>query len=160
LKLTAKQERFVAIYAGNGTQAAKAAGYEGSDDTLAVTASKLLRNAKVRDAISKRNGGSPTKIANREERQAWWSRVMNDDSVSMADRIAAARDLGKSEGDFVERVEMTDTTPLSERLAKALARMKALPAPIQAIAPITTSPAMPLPPPIPPESHMGEARPS
>ena len=55
-RLTSKQRRFINFYLElwNGTEAASRAGYEGDRDTLAVTASRLLRNAKVRDAIEKR----------------------------------------------------------------------------------------------------------
>lgn len=55
-RLTGKQRRFINFYLElwNGTEAASKAGYEGDRDTLAVTASRLLRNAKVRGAIEKR----------------------------------------------------------------------------------------------------------
>jgi phage terminase small subunit len=53
--LTEKQRAFVAAYVGeakgNGTHAARLAGYEGDDKTLAVTASRLLGNAKVAAAL-------------------------------------------------------------------------------------------------------------
>ncbi len=56
--LTGKRAVFVTCYVGeargNGTQAARLAGYEGDDNTLAVTASQLLRNHKVMDAIALR----------------------------------------------------------------------------------------------------------
>jgi phage terminase small subunit len=54
---TGKMQAFIEQYFichFNGTKAAKAAGYEGDDATLAVTASRLLRNAKVRTAIDAR----------------------------------------------------------------------------------------------------------
>lgn len=38
----------------NGTRAAERAGYMGNENTLAVTASRMLRNAKVRAYISER----------------------------------------------------------------------------------------------------------
>lgn len=48
-KLTAKQQKFADSYIimMNGTNAARLAGYTGDDATLAVTASRLLRNDKV-----------------------------------------------------------------------------------------------------------------
>jgi phage terminase small subunit len=47
--LTVKQQRFVDEYVIclNGTEAARRAGYKGNDTTLAVEASRLIRNAKV-----------------------------------------------------------------------------------------------------------------
>lgn len=49
-KLTDKQKLFAEYYAEclNGTQAARLAGYKGNDNALAVMATKLLRNAKVK----------------------------------------------------------------------------------------------------------------
>lgn len=112
-KLTAKQQAFVDAYAGNGTQAARAAGYTGSDATLAVTASDLLRNPNVASAIQKRQ--APKKkglIASREERQAFWTRVMRSKSFEPRDRLKAAELLGKSEADFTEKVKHEGALPI------------------------------------------------
>lgn len=53
-ELTGKRKKFVAEYiiCLNGTEAARRAGYKGEDATLAVTASRLLRNANVIHAIN------------------------------------------------------------------------------------------------------------
>lgn len=55
-ELTGLQWAFVNEYIidFNGTQAARRAGYQGDDNALAVTASRLLRNAKVADAVRER----------------------------------------------------------------------------------------------------------
>lgn len=55
-RLTGKQERFVNEYIVclNGTEAHKRAGYEGTDNTHAVEASRLLRNPKITRAIAER----------------------------------------------------------------------------------------------------------
>lgn len=55
-KLTGKQARFVDEYIVclNGTEAARRAGYSGDDATLAVAASRMLRNDKISRAIGKR----------------------------------------------------------------------------------------------------------
>lgn len=52
-KLTGKQRKFATEYVVclNGTEAARRAGYAGDDATLAVTATRTLRNAKVARAI-------------------------------------------------------------------------------------------------------------
>jgi phage terminase small subunit len=56
--LTGKQQAFIDFYFGeakfNGTEAARLAGYSGNDSSLAVTASQLLRNAKVAATIAVR----------------------------------------------------------------------------------------------------------
>jgi len=53
-KLTAKQTRFAAAYVetGNGTRAARIAGYKGDDNQLAVQASVNLRNPKIQQLIA------------------------------------------------------------------------------------------------------------
>lgn len=52
-ELNNRQKLFVIYYleTRNGTRSAKLAGYEGSDDVLAVTASRLLNHDKVRFAL-------------------------------------------------------------------------------------------------------------
>lgn len=62
--ITIKQKRFVNEYlrnGGNGTQAARSAGYSGDDNALAVQSNRLLRNAKVVDALSKYTEGTNLK---------------------------------------------------------------------------------------------------
>lgn len=115
MALTPKQQAFVDAYAGNGVEAARLAGYAGDAKTLAVTASRLLADAKVSEAIAKRNAVvqqvrqeaavQAGRIATRSERQAFWSQVMADQACRMTDRLKAAELLGKSEADFVERLQ-------------------------------------------------------
>lgn len=104
MALTPKQQAFVEAYAGNGTEAARLAGYSGSDAVLAVTAHDLLRNPKVAAALeARRKAPSAKRIASREERQAFWTSVLDDPNAAMNDRLRASELLGKSEADFVER---------------------------------------------------------
>lgn len=114
MALTPKQQAFVDAYTGNGTAAARAAGYKGSDATLAQVASENLKKPEVLEAIQVRNQvpsqvraavAQAVKIATRAERQAFWSEVMNDRGQRMPDRLKAAELLGKSEADFVERLQ-------------------------------------------------------
>ncbi len=56
--LTAKEELFISHYLGdakgNGTEAARLAGYKGSDATLATQSWRLLKNAEIRAHIRER----------------------------------------------------------------------------------------------------------
>lgn len=114
-KLTAKQQRFVDVYDGNGTAAARAAGYSGDDNALAQAARALLRNTQIAAAIRERqNAQMRPHIATREERQAFWSQVLRDGEQSMSDRLRAAELLGKSEADFVQRVDHSGTVTLEQ----------------------------------------------
>lgn len=114
MALTPKQQKFVDAYTGNGTAAARAAGYAGNDATLAQVASENLRKPEVLAAIQARNQvpaqvreavAQAGHIATRAERQALWTRVMFDEKARLADRLKASELLGKSEADFVERLQ-------------------------------------------------------
>lgn len=107
-KLTTKQRRFVEVYDGNGTEAARLAGYTGTDAALRVTASRLLANGSIATAIQQRHAVEESRlIADRQKRQAFWTTVMQDKDEEMRTRLRASELLGRSEADFVERHEHT-----------------------------------------------------
>jgi len=107
-KLNARQQAFVEAYAGNATTAALAAGY--SPKTAYSQGQRLLKLVEVQGAIKAREAQrlAPT-IATRQERQEFWTSVLRNKDEAMKDRLKAAELLGKSEGDFLERVEMDMT---------------------------------------------------
>ena len=107
-KLRPKQQAFVNAYAGNATAAALAAGY--SPKTARSQGQRLLTNDDIKDAIKARETQrlAPT-IATRQERQEFWTSVLRNEEEAMKNRLKAAELLGKSEGDFLERVEMDMT---------------------------------------------------
>lgn len=49
---------------------------------------------------------NPRFVATKEDRQAFFTHVMYNDDVPWRERIRSAELLGKSEGDFVERVDI------------------------------------------------------
>lgn len=114
--LTEKQRRFVEAFmgqaAGNATEAARLAGYDGDDDSLRAIASQNLTKLNIREAIESRIDSDPL-VATRFDRQRFWSRVMagkemdGDKPAQMKDRLKASELLARSHGDFVERVEHT-----------------------------------------------------
>ena len=91
---------------GNATRAAELAGYQGDENTLASIGSENLKKPKIRGAIRDRVSTDPL-VADRRERQAFWTAVMRGEKgdPSTKDRLTAAKMLGKSQGDFVERHE-------------------------------------------------------
>lgn len=115
-ELTEKQRRFVEAYmgeaAGNATEAARQAGYAGDDITLASVGYENLRKPQIRAAIESRAEEDPL-VATRFDRQRFWTRVMvgkefdGDEPPAMKDRLKASELLGRSQLDFVERVEHT-----------------------------------------------------
>lgn len=114
--LTEKQRRFVEAYmgqaAGNATESARLAGYEGDSGTLRAIASENLTKPNIRAAIEKRINSDPL-VASRFDRQHFWTRVMigkefdGDQPPAMRDRLKASELLGKTQMDFVHRVEHT-----------------------------------------------------
>lgn len=120
-KLTARQQAFVEAYAGNATAAALAAGY--SKKTAAFIGAENLKKPQIQDAIKAREAQrlAPT-IATRRERQEFWTSVLRNEDEAMKNRLKAAELLGKSEGDFLERVEMDMTLSPAAILEKIRGR--------------------------------------
>lgn len=115
MALTAKQRVFVESYKGNATEAAIAAGY--SAKTAYSQGGRLLKNAEVSQAIQEREGKEASaRVATREERQAFWTKIMRDGEAAMRDRLRASELLGKAAGDFLERVEVESNENLEMRM--------------------------------------------
>ena len=108
MTLTVKQQRFVEAYNGNATEAMIAAGY--SAKSAASNVDKILKNTEIQAAIQNREKArNSAAIATRDERQTFWTSVLRDPETELRDRLRASELLGKSEGDFLERV--LDLTP-------------------------------------------------
>ncbi len=54
--------------------------------------------------------GDRASVANREERQAFWTSILRDESRPMSERLRASELLARSEADFVTRVESKGMT--------------------------------------------------
>lgn len=107
-ELTPKQLKFIALYKGNGFEAAKLAGYNGDDHTLRSIAYENLTKPDIRAAIKRRfKEELEPLIATRMDRQKFWSKVMKSSQTAMRDRLKAAELLGKSEADFTDVVKNT-----------------------------------------------------
>lgn len=103
-RLNIKQRAFVDAFKGNATLAAIEAGYPRTSASKA--GQRMLANPKVRHAIRIRDELSPPPaVADRKERQSFWTTVLRDEEKDMRDRLKASELLGKSSGDFLERVE-------------------------------------------------------
>lgn len=101
-KLTDKWLHFVAIYNGNIQETAKTVGFH------PAYARRMINDPLIRDALQNRNEEIKAPgIATREERQQFWTQVLNDSKIEMKDRLRASELLGKSNRDFVERVEQS-----------------------------------------------------
>ncbi len=106
--LSAKQEAFANAYAlgASGTQAAKEAGY--SPGSAANQAVRLLKNAKVREAVAKAKARLRTQVRMTEDQiiaQLEIEALREGSGASHAARIKALELLAKMKGMLVERQE-------------------------------------------------------
>ena len=108
MALNAMRQAFVEAFCGNATEAALKAGY--SPKTAYSQGQRLLKSVEVKAAIATRQApNSAAPIADRQERQSFWTHVMRDPDEDMRNRLKAAELLGRSECDFVEKVELRGT---------------------------------------------------
>ena len=139
--MTPRQKKFVELYLGNATEAARRAGYKGSDATLAQTGAQLLRKPEIRSAIDARTQASLAgPIATREQRQTFWTRVMNDELEKMEARLKASELLGKSQADFVERRQLEGSLTINVLNPYAQPAGKAPPAAAELLADVDPPP--------------------
>jgi phage terminase small subunit len=113
-KLTEKQRRFVEAYMGqargNATEAARLAGYKGSDPTLGQVGNENLKKPEIIKAIQERRSNDPL-VLTREQLQEFWSRVAlgleldGEDVAAMRDRLKATELLGKTQALFTDQVK-------------------------------------------------------
>lgn len=101
--LTVRQQKFVDAYCRNASAAARAAGY--SEKTAYAIGDKLLKKTEIVSAIKQRQDEAREPlIADREARQKFWSETMLNPEVEMQHRLKAAELLGRSEGDFCDKL--------------------------------------------------------
>ena len=104
--MTDKQELFILEYQQdhNATQAAIRAGY--SPKTAYSQGQRLLKDPDVKEVLEADLIERKSElIATREQRQQLWTEIMYDTEQSTRDRLRASELLGKSCGDFIERIE-------------------------------------------------------
>jgi phage terminase small subunit len=118
-----KAQKFALIYDGNGLESARSAGYEGGNHALAVSASRLLRDPRVRDIIAQRTEADVERfILSREERQELWSQLALDTTLDASDRLKALELLGKSQADFTEKLEVKGDLTLRDLLRESMGK--------------------------------------
>jgi phage terminase small subunit len=122
--LTFKQQGFVDNYEGNAYESAKKAGYKGTEGALRVTASRLLTNANILDAIEKRQKKEKDALnATRSEKLEILSEFIRDKTtfvtkidggleeitpnVEIKDRIKSIELHSKISGHLVQKHEHT-----------------------------------------------------
>jgi phage terminase small subunit len=107
-KLTTRQERFCLEYAksGNATQAAIAAGY--SAKNADVAGARLLVNVRIAERLGiQAQELKKASIADAAERHEFWSTVMRGKFNDMQHRLKASELLARTQGDFVDKLELS-----------------------------------------------------
>lgn len=138
--LNSKMRLFVEAYSGNVVEAMKQAGYDGTDLYLEQRGSELLRQPIIIQAIRERSKHVASTIrivADRTERQAFYTSIMrNEDphykpvvnkdgvtepegNIPMGFRLKSAELLSKTEGDFVDRIDIRQQVSITEVINEA-----------------------------------------
>lgn len=136
--LSEKHKLFVQAYAGDTAHAMRVAGYSGADSYLEQKGEQLLKRPHILEAIKQRSKYELTTrkaIADREDRQEWWTSIMRnqdedarpeldkfgnpmpDDyrpNIPLQQRLKASELLARSEGDFVDRLEVDSNMSLTQ----------------------------------------------
>jgi len=126
-RLTERQKRFVDLWNGKGKETAKLAGYK-QPQYAAVRCLKIVNICQLINF--KKDKELKPGILNREQRQKFWSDMMLNSEATRIEQLKASDLLGKSEGDFLLKVDVGNTgdkpfkilieNDLSERIKKNL----------------------------------------
>ena len=104
-KLSPKHRRFVIEYLKdqNSSAAARRAGYKKKNSD--VVGPRLLGYVGIKQAIDDALSNLERKgIADRTERQRFWTETMQDRSIEIQHRLKASELLGRSEADFTDKM--------------------------------------------------------
>jgi phage terminase small subunit len=100
--LRAKQRKFIEYYDGEPIKTAIAAGYKSPKRA----ANGLLKNNLVLKKLREREAREPNPlVADRIERQIFLTKIMRDDNEPTHNRIKAAVQLSKMNGDYIVKHE-------------------------------------------------------
>jgi len=108
-EFTIKQQKFIDCYAGDIKEAADKAEISYGYARNLMTKSDILKAIKNRQDTEVR----PKDIADRQERQEFWSKMMRDTDEDAKDRLKASELLGKSEADFTDTLHIKDDDTLT-----------------------------------------------
>jgi len=127
-RLSEKQLRFIELWTGNATETATLAGYSNAKDA----GTRCLKNSEICRAIKeKRSKEIKPLIATRQDRQKFWTDVMMDAEEDMKNRLKSSELLGKSEGDFLDRMQLSGdhSNPIVHRPAAEEMAERGIPIP-------------------------------
>lgn len=139
-KLNDKHKQFVLSYIGDAAEAMRLAGYVGTQAELEKKGNDLLRTPAIAEAIRERSkylASSVRMIAQTEEIQHFWSDIMRntdpyskpvvdkngvtqpEENIPLPTRIKASEQLAKSQGMFIERIDVRTSVSFVELVQEA-----------------------------------------
>ena len=128
-KLTYKQSKFVELWTGNASETARLAGY--ADPRKAGF--RCVNNANICQLLQeKRAEEVKPHVASRQDRQGFWTETMQDGDQKIEARLKSSELLGRSEGDFLERVQVAGTIEPEEdlRTYEEILKERGIPLPV------------------------------
>lgn len=101
-----RRDQTVINYKRNGGNMKKAMIDAGYSETYADRNSKYLLGIIGEQIKADQDAIKNEQIKSVEEIQAWWAEIMDDTEADMKDRIRCSENLAKSQGAFIEKVEV------------------------------------------------------
>lgn len=111
--LNARQKAFCEYYvaSGNATESARRAGY--SEKYAGQNSDKLLKNTNIQIYIEELNKKVKDKrIADITEVKEFWTETLRNNKAKMQDRLKASEYLAKTNGAFLEKLEVKGSIPV------------------------------------------------
>jgi phage terminase small subunit len=105
--ITVQQKKFADLFisTGNAKQSYIDAGYKARNNVAEANASRLLRNAKVKEYIKQRNAQlEQPRIADMTEVKEFWSKLLRNDEADFRDRLKASEYIAKTNAAFIENI--------------------------------------------------------
>lgn len=121
-----RREQTIINYLSNGGNMKRAMMDAGYSETYADRNSKYLMGIIGDDIKKTQDVIRNEKIKSVEQIQEFWTEVMdNDEDVEMKDRLKASEMLAKSQGGFIEKIEMNAKVenPLAELTTEDLKKL-------------------------------------
>lgn len=119
-----RQQQVVLNYKENGGNMKKAMIDAGYSETYADRNSQYLLGIIGEDIKTQQNEIKNDKIKTVTDIQEWWSNQMDNLENSMKDRIRCSENLAKSQGGFVEKVELNANVAMTDRVKQVEAYIK------------------------------------
>ena len=111
--LNARQKAFCEYYvaSGNATESAKKAGY--SEKTAKSIGQRLLTFVDVQTYIEELNQNvKNNRIADMTEVKEFWTETLRNNKAKMQDRLKASEYIAKTNGAFLEKLEVKGSIPV------------------------------------------------